>query len=242
MIDGGYDTVRVEITITRPHSTVIYQYKGEIFTLQKLVGIMEETGDIVHRVESLVDNISSKLDGTFSSIRQVEEQLRNFVPEEKLQEFIDLSKKYEDNDDINNQRHDEEQLLIQRLEAQRMNLVMDIQREDYIRNKLTELIEHNDEMISSVKDYLTNRQTIVNQDYQKVNDKVNHYLQEFIKPSLKNLNTNNRELNQSIHNVEIMINHLLSEFNQKLLNSKEYNERVNEVIYKLNDVFKKWHI
>lgn len=203
---------------------------------------MEETGDIVHRVESLVDNISSKLDGTFSSIRQVEEQLRNFVPEEKLQEFIDLSKKYEDNDDINNQRHDEEQLLIQRLEAQRMNLVMDIQREDYIRNKLTELIEHNDEMISSVKDYLTNRQTIVNQDYQKVNDKVNHYLQEFIKPSLKNLNTNNRELNQSIHNVEIMINHLLSEFNQKLLNSKEYNERVNEVIYKLNDVFKKWHI
>lgn len=203
---------------------------------------MEETGDIVHRVESLVDNISSKLDGTFSSIRQVEEQLRNFVPEEKLQEFIDVSKKYEDNDDINNQRHDGEQLLIQRLEAQRMNLVMDIQREDYIRNKLTELIEHNDEMISSVKDYLTNRQTIVNQDYQKVNDKVNHYLQEFIKPSLKNLNINNRELNQSIHNVEIMINHLLSEFNQKLLNSNEYNERVNEVIYKLNDVFKKWHI
>ena len=208
MIDGGYDTVRVEITITRPHSTVIYQYKGEIFPLQKLVGIMEETGDIVHRVESLVDNISSKLDGTFSSIRQVEEQLRNFVPEEKLQEFIDVSKKYEDNDDINNQRHDGEQLLIQRLEAQRMNLVMDIQREDYIRNKLTELIEHNDEMISSVKDYLTNRQTIVNQDYQKVNDKVNHYLQEFIKPSLKNLNINNRELNQSIHNVEIMINTL----------------------------------
>lgn len=224
------------------HTIVIYQYKGEIFTLQKLVGTMEETGDIVHRVESLVDNISSKLDGTFSSIQQLEEQLHNFVPEEKLQEFIDLSKQYEDNDHINNQRHDEEQLLIQRLEAQRMNLVMDIQREDYIRNKLTELIEHNDEMISSVKDYLVNRQTIVNQDYQKVNDKVNHYLQEFIKPSLKNLNTNNRELNQSIHNVEIMINHLLSEFNQKLLNSKEYNERVNEVIYKLNEVFKKWHI
>ena len=47
--------------------------------------------------------------------------------------------------------------IIRKLEEERLSLIMDIQREDFVSSKLIELIDQNQEIIESVKEYLEAR-------------------------------------------------------------------------------------
>ena len=50
--------------------------------------------------------------------------------------------------------------IIRKLEEERLSLIMDIQREDFVSSKLIELIDQNQEIIESVKEYLEARESI----------------------------------------------------------------------------------
>lgn len=124
-------------------------------------------------------------------------------------------------------------VMVRDLQNQRIQLVMDIQQQEYTKLKLKELVSHNSEMVSSVKEYLENKHSLVKQDYALVNSKIHHYVKDFVSPNVEALNANNVYMMKSLKLVEkamVQLEQLLS------LGDGKYQEKVDEVIKRLNSV------
>lgn len=147
--------------------------------------------DINYKIYKLVQSINHKLTNTGEMISFLEQETEKLAPKDELSEFLDTYQ----NSEI--QPNDLE-IIIHNLETQRIQLVMDIQQQDYIRDKLQQLINHNAEMVLSVKEYLENRPELLKEDYGVLNTRYKSYVSQ-AKKQIAKLQFNNYEMKKSLN-------------------------------------------
>ena len=80
--------------------------------------------------------------------------------------------------------------IIRKLEEERLSLIMDIQREDFVSSKLIELIDQNQEIIESVKEYLEARESIQEEEAAYAKKQLDIFVNDIVLPILAQLNEN----------------------------------------------------
>lgn len=80
--------------------------------------------------------------------------------------------------------------IIRKLEEERLSLIMDIQREDFVSSKLIELIDQNQEIIESVKEYLEARESIQEEEAAYTKKQLDIFVNDIVLPILAQLNEN----------------------------------------------------
>lgn len=173
--------------------------------------IMED--DINNKVYALVERILGKLIECGEVIDKLSTSSKNLVPAVDaagfVREFEEWRKELH-SAEKSSKEYDEQELIskmINRLESQRIDLVVSIQQEDFLKDKLLELINHNSEMILSVKEYLENKSTLIKEDYNIINERLKVYLNR-IKLNLVNLQFNNYEMNKNMKRIEQLIQNI----------------------------------
>lgn len=166
--------------------------------------------DINNKIYGLVESILGKLIECGEVIDKLSTSSKNLVPATESSKFIqDFESWRKDFDQRSgpNADFDEGEIvnkMIDRLESQRIELVVSIQQEDFLRDKLLELINHNSEMILSVKEYLENKSNLIKEDYFTINERLKVYLNR-IKLNLVNLEFNNYEMNKNMKKIQQLI-------------------------------------
>lgn len=204
-------------------------------------------GDIERKINTLIGSLEGQLQDTSGRVEKLELLSKKLIPENELSNFLKEYKDFKQGGEEGGVRkedqaeEDPEASMIKELEQQRINLVMDIQEQDYIRDKLLELINHNSDMVSSVKEYLENKPQMIKDDYAMINERLKHYIHDFVRPSVDGLKLNNMEMNKQLSNVESLLTEvsIKLEYNELVISSPEYRAKLNECIKILNELFKK---
>lgn len=134
---------------------------------------------------------------------------------------------------------DEETLLIQKLEQDRLTLVMDLQQQDYIQEKLLEIIEQNEDTVETVKDYLQTKDQIRREERDHADKKFKYYVDNTLQSTIDQLNSMSFDLNADMKKVEKLVQVLLENTGECLdeLEGQEYVEKLSRYIKGLNDAY-----
>ncbi|EGV66273.1 hypothetical protein PSN45_003198 [Yamadazyma tenuis] len=200
---------------------------------------MEEFGDIGSKLGDLISNLATQLSDTTTQVETLERLSKKLVPENELPGFLREVRTINGNGNSQSQTSvDAETQMIRNLEVQRSQLVMDIQKQEYIRQKISELVNHNSEMVYSVKEYMENKPKITKDDYTAINNRVVHYVDDFLKSNILSLHINNVEMKKNLQSVELLMEQLRKQIEQnyEILSSTEYQENLNQIIQKLNQI------
>lgn len=183
---------------------------------------MDELDDTSQKLNNIINELNNQVQSSSNRIKSLSELTENLAPKEDYQEL--LKEVIEDStQDVSLER---------RLENQRLKLIMDIQKQEYLKTKLVDLINHNSEMMLSVKEYLENKPTMIADDYKQINERLSHF-DELTKPKIESLEYNNYEMARSMKSIEKMLENI---------DMKNLDEgKVKDVVQKLNDFFKEYY-
>lgn len=200
-------------------------------------------GDIDKKVNALTGKLEDQLQDITTRVEKLELLSKKLIPDNELSQFLkeykEVKNKPKETGENGIDDTELDSAMIRYLEKQRIDLVMDIQGQDYIRDKLMELIGHNSDMVSSVKEYLENKPQMIKDDYTMINERINHYVQDFVKPTVGNLKVNNLEMKRQVSYIETIIHDLNKKLqeNHLIMLSSDYETKINECIKRLNELF-----
>lgn len=200
-------------------------------------------GDIDKKVNALTGKLEYQLQDITTRVEKLELLSKKLIPDNELSQFLkeykEVKNKPKETGENGIDDTELDSAMIRYLEKQRIDLVMDIQGQDYIRDKLMELIGHNSDMVSSVKEYLENKPQMIKDDYTMINERINHYVQDFVKPTVGNLKVNNLEMKRQVSYIETIIHDLNKKLqeNHLIMLSSDYETKINECIKRLNELF-----
>ncbi|KAF6072051.1 hypothetical protein FOB64_000404 [Candida albicans] len=119
---------------------------------------MDNSYDDLSAISTLVSSLSQNVSDSEEYITKLQSLSKNLVSKDQYEQ---LSKEADVLTESNNNANDNDEMsIIRKLEEERLSLIMDIQREDFVSSKLIELIDQNQEIIESVKEYLEARESI----------------------------------------------------------------------------------
>lgn len=157
---------------------------------------MDEFGDTNQKLNNIINELNNQVQTSSSRIKNLSQLTEGLVPKDEYEDLLNGAT--DSVTDISLER---------RLENKRLNLIMNIQKQEYLKTKLTELINHNSEMMLSVKEYLENKPTMITDDYKQINERVAHF-NELTKSKIEGLEINNYEMAKNMKAIESLVDNI----------------------------------
>ncbi|KAI5966584.1 uncharacterized protein KGF55_000894 [Candida pseudojiufengensis] len=133
--------------------------------------------DELSTIQNLVEQLNQNVNEVEENSKRVTQTVKSLVPEDVYNRLVEsptttstrkLSK-------------------IQILESVRIHLIMELQKQDYITKNLKELIDQNQELLDSVKEYLQCQGTLKEEAKLHAKLMLENYIKTSIEPTLNNL-------------------------------------------------------
>ncbi|CAH2351649.1 hypothetical protein CLIB1423_04S02850 [[Candida] railenensis] len=183
-------------------------------------------------IKSLLSSLSNQLNESNSHIALLESMSREIVPNEEILSQIPSPKLNDENEYNSDEGIDYEKSTIQRLEEERMSLLMDIQKQDFVTAKLNDIVQQNFEIVQSIKEYLL-RSNQIHQDEIKNNNLIlEKYTHNIIASNEDKLKINLVDLQIGTKRIQELLINITSSLQQN--ESNDYREKLNELIRGLN--------
>lgn len=90
------------------------------------------------------------------------------------------------------------EVLIAALERERLHILSDIQKHEYIGNQLRDILEPNQKLVADVKHYLARRHQIHANDVESNNNRLVHYETSVVRPTIEKLDSCSDDLHKGI--------------------------------------------
>lgn len=130
----------------------------------------------------------------------------------------------------------DEQHIIDELHKHRLQLAMDLQKQDFVTEKLTELIDQSKGIIDSVKEFFQQKETLRREDAALAQRRISHFEKNIIDPKVVTLDENVGEIESRMRSLESMFRDILASSEQanETLLSEEFQHRLDLVVASLN--------
>lgn len=183
-------------------------------------------------IKSLLLSLSNQLNESNSHIALLESMFREIVPNEDVLSQIPSPKVNNENEYNSDQDIGNEKSTIQQLEEERMSLLMDIQKQDFVTAKLNDIVQQNFDIVQSIKEYLI-RSNQVHQDEIKNNNLIlENYTRNILAPNEEKLKINLVDLQVGTKRIQELLLNITNSLQQNEL--YDYREKLNELIRGLN--------
>lgn len=216
----------VSFTHTFPHGYECLQTSNQFFKRTT----MDNSYDDLLAISTLVLSLSQNVSDSEEYITKLQSLSKNLVSKDQ---FEQLSKEADVLTESNNNANDNDEMsIIRKLEEERLSLIMDIQREDFVSSKLIELIDQNQEIIESVKEYLEARESIQEEEAAYTKKQLDIFVNDIVLPILAQLNENLTGLLARMKNVarKLLRIQLRAKENPDLAMSENYRKEFTELV------------
>lgn len=107
----------------------------------------EKSEDELLALFTITSSLTDRVNESDETIIKINNIVKSLVSEKEFQRLS----KHEEPETSETATTDE----IKQLEEQRLQLVMELQKQDYISSKLQELVKENQELLDTIKDYIS---------------------------------------------------------------------------------------
>ena len=195
---------------------------------------MERQDETIKIISDLVQSVNSQIGTSSNHIATLEGLTKKLIPNETKEVEVPKKQKVKREWSL----EEEEEYIIRVLEQQRLERVMVLQNHEYLNEKLMELIDLNEDIMQSVKEYLERKETTRNDERKFAESRIKHFTDNLVEPTVGVLESNLFQLNDSIEEVEQMLNESVEYLqNSELKMSPKYQEQVNALIQVINRAF-----
>lgn len=195
---------------------------------------MERQDETIKVISDLIQSVNSQIGTSSNHIATLEGLTKKLIPNETKEVEVPKKQKVKREWSL----EEEEEYIIRVLEQQRLERVMDLQNHEYLNEKLMELIDLNEDIMQSVKEYLERKETTRNDERKFAESRIKHFTDNLVEPTVGVLESNLLQLNDGIEKVEQMLNGSVEYLqNNELKMSPEYQEQVNALIQVINRAF-----
>lgn len=140
----------------------------------------------------------------------------------------------ESNSDSHADQSDQTDTLRLALERERLSLLTDIQKHEYIGDRLRELLEPNKKIIADVKLYLANRQHIHDSETTANEERLAHYETRVVEPTVEKLRQCTDTLHSSISEYSQSVQQAWQKSLPETLSAPEFQANLNGLVDALN--------
>ncbi|KAK6198075.1 uncharacterized protein RJT21DRAFT_54307 [Scheffersomyces amazonensis] len=195
--------------------------------------------DEVSAISSLVRSLTQELSDSTENIQKLESITKGLVTP---QEYEQLSQSQSTTHESENQQitlEEEEDYIISKLETDRINLVLELQKQEYFEDKLKEVVIQNEDLVANVKEYLESRDAIHQEDVQYVNQRFDHYSEQMLQPTIDSLDSRLFDLHRGVHKIREILTTLISHNseNDTILHSPEYQHKLDLLVESINKIY-----
>lgn len=195
---------------------------------------MERKDETIKTITDLIQSVSSQINSSSNHIATLEGLTNKLAPNEIREVAV------QDKQNVKRELsvEEEEGYIIRMLEQQRLERVIDLQNHEYMNEKLMELIDLNEDIMQSVKDYLENREKTRQEERKYADSRIKHFTDDMVEPTIEVLESNLIQLNNGIEQVENTLNGFIEDLqndDQKMF--PEYQEKINALIQVINKAF-----
>ncbi|EGW31543.1 uncharacterized protein SPAPADRAFT_141014 [Spathaspora passalidarum NRRL Y-27907] len=192
---------------------------------------MDKTYDDLSAISTLVQTLTPQVTESGDHIARLEKLIQELVTKEEYQELIRQPAEATTTIDSN-------EAAIKKLEESRLAIVMELQKQDFLGEKLQELIYQNQDIVDSVKEYLESKDHIHREEEKHVKQLCNNFVENVVQPTIDSLDTGSLEMNKNIHKAQTKLGKVFHEKQQadEMLQSREYQQQLNELVKALNEI------
>lgn len=196
---------------------------------------MERQEETILTITDIIQSVNTQIGNSSNHIETLEVLTNKLIPNEIKE--LDIPKKQTIKQELS--LEEEEEYIIRILEQQRLERVIDLQNHEYMNEKLMELIDLNEDIMQSVKEYLEIKDKTRNEERRFAESRIKHFTDKSIEPTVCVLESNILELNNGIEELEQLLNGFIEYLQNNDQNmSPEYQEKVNALIQVINEAFK----
>lgn len=196
---------------------------------------MERQEETILTITDIIQSVNIQIGNSSNHIETLEVLTNKLIPNEIKE--LDIPKKQTIKQELS--LEEEEEYIIRILEQQRLERVIDLQNHEYMNEKLMELIDLNEDIMQSVKEYLEIKDKTRNEERRFAESRIKHFTDKSIEPTVCVLESNILELNNGIEELEQLLNGFIEYLQNNDQNmSPEYQEKVNALIQVINEAFK----
>lgn len=206
---------------------------------------MDKSYDDLLAISSLVLTLNQRVNESAESIFKLQEISNVIVPHDSTTDKTTTDQPQDNcssnNDNEDDDEEEDESSIIRKLEEERIALVMDIQKQDFVGEKLRELIDQNQEMLESVKEYLQARESIqIEEDLYTKND-IEKFVHDIIQPTRIQLRENNQILHTKIERLAEKLMEIEQDIQREptLLQSESYQKEVKYLVNAFKQLVKR---
>ncbi|KAK6464666.1 hypothetical protein DFJ63DRAFT_334217 [Scheffersomyces coipomensis] len=165
---------------------------------------MDRSIDEVSAISSLVRSLVQQLAESNDNIAKLESIAKAFVPQDEYEQLIQppLSDSKTDSKNKETKKvpiEEEEAYVIQKLEQERMELVLELQKEDFLKEKLVEVLTQNEDLVETVKEYLESKDSIQKEEEDYVKNRFENYSERVLQPTIDRLDSQLFDLHRGIN-------------------------------------------
>lgn len=103
-----------------------------------------------------------------------------------------------DSTSSNGVHNESSEILIAALERERLEILSDIQKHEYIGNQLRDILDPNQKLVADIKHYLARRHQIHANDVEENDNRLVHYESSVVKPTIEKLDNCTDDLHKGI--------------------------------------------
>lgn len=196
---------------------------------------MDKVSEDVQTLTYLIQSLGNQLNESNNQINTLKLAAQKLVSKEDYEKFTLI----EPRPDVDSTEAEEEYRIIQELETEKLGHIMDLQKQDYISEKLLELIEQNKGIIESVREFFQHKQEIRSDDQAISDSRIENFKNVIIQPNIIKIDMNTAELQRKMQILEYSFTKIQTDIEKdsEFLLSTKYQEEVKELTEILNELF-----
>ncbi|KAK6455233.1 uncharacterized protein RJT20DRAFT_55683 [Scheffersomyces xylosifermentans] len=204
---------------------------------------MEKSFDEIQSISSLLHSLTIQLTDSSDHITKLQKLATDLVSSEQYDSLSQPQPGSDDSKKITELTpEDEENLMIQLLEKERLSLVLEVQKHDFLGEKLVELVDQNEDIVETVKEYLQSKDAIRREEEDFAKRRFDNYMDNILQPTIDQLDSNLFDLYTGVHRIQESLKEFSStttKAEEKLL-SKQYQDDLNSLVGSLNSILKRF--
>lgn len=196
--------------------------------------IMDKVSEDVQTLTHLIQSLGNQLNESNNQINTLKLAAQKLVSKEEYDQLSLIKPR-----NLQEVEEDDEDIIIQELEKEKLGHMMDLQKQDFISDKLLELIEQNRGIVESVKEFFQHKQEIRSDDEAISDNRLEHFKSVMIQPNIDLINLSVADLQKKMGVLLVSFAQVQQAIDKDsgLLLSPDYQENVKELIDKLNNLF-----
>lgn len=189
--------------------------------------------DEVAAISSLSQALTKQLTESSERIKQLQTAARSLVSPQDYDKLSQGTQRIEFSGPTT------DALLIHELEQQRLELVMDLQKQDYMADQLSELVSQNQHVLDSVRTFLTTEASRPTNFETIIQTKLALFENHIVKATKDNLEASISDAQASLRKAHSLVSAFVSEESEcnKTLASPEYKRDVDELVSSLRAIY-----